>query len=61
VDALRSLYGSGHIHATGHTTINGRDVDVLTSSTRDLRVRALVDAHTFVPVKATMIERASSA
>lgn len=56
VDGLRSLYRSGHIHAAGRTVINGRDVDVLTGRTRDLRVRALVDAHTFQPVKVTMTE-----
>lgn len=56
IDGMRSLYRSGQIHANGHATINGRRVDVLTGSTGDLRLRALVDAHTFLPVKVTMTE-----
>jgi hypothetical protein len=56
IDGLRSLYRSGQIHANGHATINGRRVDVLTGSTGDLRLRALVDAQTFLPVKVTMTE-----
>jgi hypothetical protein len=56
IDGLRSLYRSGQIHTNGHATINGRRVDVLTGSTANLQLRALVDAHTFLPVKVTMIE-----
>lgn len=56
IDALRRLYRSGQIHATGHTTINGRRVDVLTGSSQDLYVRALIDARTSLPVKVTMTE-----
>jgi hypothetical protein len=56
IDGLRSLYRSGQIHATGDATINGRRVDVLTGSTGDLRLRALLDAHTFLPLKVTMTE-----
>jgi hypothetical protein len=56
VDALRSLYRSGQLHATGHTTVNGRRLDVLTGSSNNLHVRALIDARTFLPVKVTMSE-----
>jgi hypothetical protein len=56
IDGLRSLYRSGQIHASGHATINGRRVDVLTGSAGDLQLRALVDAHTFLPVTVTMTE-----
>jgi hypothetical protein len=56
VDALRSLYSSGQLHATGHTTIDGQRLDVLTGSSNNLHVRALIDAHTFLPVKVTMSE-----
>jgi hypothetical protein len=56
IDGLRSLLRSGKMHATGHTTINGRRVDVLAGHTGNLRVRALVDAHTFVPVRVRMTQ-----
>ena len=54
IDALRSLFRSGQIHATGHTTIDGRRVDVLTGSSQNLHVRALIDTRTSLPVKVTM-------
>jgi hypothetical protein len=54
IDGLRSLLRSGQLHAAGHTTINGRRVDVLTGDTGNLRVRALIDARTFAPVKIAM-------
>jgi hypothetical protein len=56
IDALRSLFRSGQIQATGHTTINGRRVHVLTGSSNNLHVRALIDARTFLPVKVIMTE-----
>jgi hypothetical protein len=56
IDGLRSLYRSGQIHANGHATISGRRVDVLTGRTGNLRLRALLDTHTFLPIKVTMTE-----
>lgn len=62
LDGLRSLLRSGAIHATGLTTIAGRRLDVLVGNTIGgpggaLRIRALVDAHSFIPVKVTMTNR----
>jgi hypothetical protein len=54
ITALRALYRAGLIHATGHATANGRGVDILTGQSRNLRIRALVDAHTLLPAKVTM-------
>lgn len=54
IAALRALYRSGLIHATGHATVDGRLVDVLTGQSGRLSIRALVDGHTFAPVKITM-------
>jgi hypothetical protein len=54
IAALRALYRSGEIHLTGHTTLDGRRLDVLTGRSGNLTIRALVDGHTFVPVKVTM-------
>ncbi len=56
IGALRTLYRSGQIRATSHTTINGRRVDVLTGKSNELRVRALIDARTFLPITVTMTE-----
>jgi hypothetical protein len=60
VDGLRSLLHSGRLHASGHATVGGRRLDVLVGSTSGslglLRVRALVDARTFVPVRVTMVD-----
>ena len=54
IAALRALYRSGLIHATGHATVHGRPVDVLTGQSRNLSIRALVDEHTLLPAKITM-------
>lgn len=54
--ALRALYRSGRLHATGQTTVNGRRVAVLTGSSSAVRVRALVDPHTSVPIEIDMTE-----
>jgi hypothetical protein len=54
IAALRVLYRAGEIHLTGHTTVDGRRLDVLSGRSGSLRLRALVDGHTFVPVKVTM-------
>jgi hypothetical protein len=60
VDGLRELLRSGAMRSSGQTTINGRRLDVLSGSTKGplgvLHVRALVDAHTFLPVRVTMID-----
>jgi hypothetical protein len=57
IAALRALYRSGAIHATGHTTVDGRPVDVLTGQSRNLTIRALIDEHTLLPAKVTMTVR----
>ncbi|HWE14648.1 MAG TPA: hypothetical protein VG365_14095 [Solirubrobacteraceae bacterium] len=54
IAALRALYRSGLIHATGHTTVDGHRVDVLTGQSRNLTIRALIDQHTLLPAKVTM-------
>jgi hypothetical protein len=60
VDGLRELLRSGAMRSSGHTTINGRRLDVLSGMTKGplgvLRVRALVDARTFVPVRVTIVD-----
>jgi hypothetical protein len=57
IGALRALYRSGLIHATRRATVDGRRVEVLTGQSHNLSIRALVDAHTFLPVKVTMTSR----
>lgn len=54
IAALRALYRSGVIHATGHATVDGHRVDVLTGQSPNLSIRALVDERTFLPTKVTM-------
>ena len=54
IAALRALYRSGLVHATGHAVIDGRRVEVLTGQSRNLSIRALVDEHTLLPAKVTM-------
>jgi len=54
--ALRALYRSGRLHASGQTTANGQRVDVLTGSSNAVQVRALVDPHTSVPIEIEMTE-----
>jgi hypothetical protein len=54
IAALRALYRSGVIHATGHATVDGRRVDILTGQSRNLIIRALIDAHTLLPARLTM-------
>jgi hypothetical protein len=54
IDALRALYRSGLIHATGHATVDGRRVEVLTGQSGNLSIRALVDSDTLLPAKVTM-------
>jgi hypothetical protein len=54
--ALRVLYRSGQIHLTGHTTVDGRRLDVVSGRSGNLSIRALIDGHTFVPVKVTMTQ-----
>jgi hypothetical protein len=56
IAALRALSRSGQIHSAGVTTIDGRRLDVLSGRSRNLSIRALVDRHTFVPVKVTMTQ-----
>jgi hypothetical protein len=60
LEGLRGLLHSGAIHAAGHTTIRGRRLDVLVGSVTGqmglLRIRALVDARTFILAKVTMID-----
>jgi hypothetical protein len=61
MNGLRSLYHSGRMHVAGHTTVNGRPVDVLVGSIHsgvigELKVKALVDAHTFSPVRVTITD-----
>jgi hypothetical protein len=51
IAALRALFRSGLIHAAGHATVDGRRVQVLTGQSHDLSIRALVDEHTFLPVR----------
>jgi hypothetical protein len=54
IAALRALYRSGLIHATGDATVDGRRVDILTGQLRNLSIRALIDEHTLLPAKVTM-------
>ncbi|MGH3262336.1 MAG: hypothetical protein ACRDNS_10095, partial [Trebonia sp.] len=54
IAALRELYRSSQIHLAGHTTVDGRRVDVLSGRSGNLSIRALVDDHTFVPVEVTI-------
>jgi hypothetical protein len=56
IAALRVLYRSGQIHSAGVTTVDGRRLDVLSGRSGNLSIRALVDRHTFVPVKVTMTQ-----
>lgn len=51
VAALRRLAHDGRLHSTGPATLDGRRVDRLTGTTQGYTITALVDAHTFLPVK----------
>jgi len=55
--ALRRLYQSGRLHAAGQTTLGGRRVDLITGSSQAVRLRALVDPHTYVPINIELIQR----
>ncbi len=55
--ALRRLYQSGRLHAAGHTTLGGRRVDLITGSSQAVRLRALVDPHTFVPITIQLVQQ----
>jgi hypothetical protein len=55
IDGLRSLLRAKMLHLAGTTMIAGRRVDVLTGTTGNLRIRALIDASTFVPVRVDMV------
>lgn len=56
ISALRTLYRSGQIRVVGHAKTDGRRVDVLIGRSSNLRVRALIDARTFLPLHVTMTE-----
>lgn len=61
MNGLRSLYQAGKMHVAGHGTVNGRSVDVLVGSVHsdvigELKVKALIDAHTFAPVSVTITD-----
>jgi hypothetical protein len=55
--ALRRLYQSDRLHAAGQITLGGRPVDLITGSSQKVRLRALVDPHTFVPIKIQLVQQ----
>jgi hypothetical protein len=54
--ALRRLYRSGRLRAAGQATLVGRRVEVITGVSQGIRLRALVDPHTFVPVEIQLVQ-----
>lgn len=57
VAALRRLAHDGRLHSTGPTTLDGRPVDRLTGTSDGYTITALVDPHTFLPIKIQATER----
>jgi hypothetical protein len=54
--ALRRLYRSGRLRAAGQAALDGRRVEVITGVSQGIRLRALVDPHTFVPVEIQLVQ-----
>lgn len=54
---LRHLYQTGRLHAAGQTTIGGRRVDLITDSSQAVRLRAVIDPHTFIPIKIQLVQQ----
>jgi hypothetical protein len=57
VAALRRLAHDGRLHSTGPTTLDGRRIDRLAGTTDGYTITALVDPHTFLPIKVQATER----
>jgi hypothetical protein len=56
VAALRRLAHDGRLHTTGPATVDDRRVDRLTGTTDGYTIIALVDPHTFLPIKIQVTE-----
>lgn len=56
VAALRRLAHGGRLHSTGPITLDDRRVDSLTGTTDGYTITALVDPHTFLPIKIQVTE-----
>jgi hypothetical protein len=56
VAALRRLARDSRLHSTGPITLDDRRVDRLTGTTDGYTITALVDPHTFLPIKIQVTE-----